>query len=214
MSRIIWCISVYQSYDLLQQSIPALPRASNDLLVIVDGAYLKWPHTVPYSTDGTLEYCKEYADILITTKKPWRTEWEKRNSYFVGGEGDYYVVVDSDEIWTGPRPDLGSENLNEEAYNLRLRRWRKDDKLCPHFDPCLVFRVYKSSPDLYIYGAHNAIWRGSRLLTRQAWNPIDGIMLEHKAEWRNKEYLDNKGVYYREGLGQDEGEFRARVPLS
>lgn len=212
-TRIIWCISAYQSRDMLEKSVPALPRLPHDLTVIVDGAYAKWPHQYPYSTDGTVEYAKQNADIVIETRRPWRTEWEKRNSYFIGGPGDYYIVIDSDEIWTGPRPELGTKYSNL-AYHLYLRRHRKDDYMCKHFDPCLVFRVYRAEPDLYIYGAHNAIWKGSRLLTREPWEPLPDIMLEHMAEWRSKEYLSNKGHYYEFGLREDEDKFRLENPLS
>lgn len=211
MDRIIWCMNVYQSKEMLEKSIPALPRVSSDLLIVVDGAYQKWPHTVPWSTDGTVEYAKEFADIVVEVKRPWRTEWEKRNSYLMGGEGDWYVVVDSDEVWRGPRPDLGSKNLNEDFYNIELRRLRKDGP--PHFGITPVFRVYRAYPDLYIYGAHHAIWKGQRLLTKEARPKIPGVMLEHLAEWRSKEYLNSKGEYYRIGQKEDELEFGRKMGL-
>ncbi|MCL4499143.1 MAG: hypothetical protein M1335_02730 [Chloroflexi bacterium] len=82
-----------------------------DKIVIVDGAYADFPHSVPSSTDGTLEWIKERRKTdprieLIECAEAWADEAAKRSAYFVGRDGDWYLHVDADEriVSTDLRP--------------------------------------------------------------------------------------------------------------
>lgn len=127
---IIACYNVYNEAAYLEESILSL-RDKVDGIVIVDGAYKKFPHKSPESTDGTIEIARKYADVFIPcgrkrigftpwglewnkrrqvfgairrerlAPEPWKSEIEKRNEYLSGREGDVYLVVDGHEIWRG-----------------------------------------------------------------------------------------------------------------
>jgi len=113
------CYSVYNCAGTLEDSIKAiLPHV--DKLIFVDGICLDlyWSHhcaqdktkITPWSTDGTREIISKYAKkykkkvIVHLNKDAWIHEVEKRNKYLElanGQDGDYYAIVDGDEIWTG-----------------------------------------------------------------------------------------------------------------
>ena len=99
-SRLIAVYQIWNESQYLEESLKSI-RDKVDLIVIVDGAFKKFRHKVPWSTDGTIEIAKRYVDILIETKKPWKNEVTKRNQYLIGKPGDFYLVMGGHEMWSG-----------------------------------------------------------------------------------------------------------------
>ena len=104
---IIACYNIYNEAKYLEESMKSI-RDKVDRIIVVDGAYKKFPHDNPSSTDGTLEIALKYGAEFYLSKgvggEPWDSEIEKRNWYLKGEIGDVYLVVDGHEIWKGALP--------------------------------------------------------------------------------------------------------------
>lgn len=100
--RIIGTISFYNEKKGIERILTSIYQFC-DTIVCIDGAYASFPHKRPWSTDGTIKRIKNFPDpdqkiILIHTTTPWKTEVEKRNTFFSFGiPGDWYFIVDGDE---------------------------------------------------------------------------------------------------------------------
>jgi len=112
---IIACISAYNDADFLEGAIASTYPVA-DKVVVVDGAYKGFPliNGKPWSTDRTLHIASEMGAHIIPAIEPWEDQTEKRNQYFIGHLGDWYLILDSDE-----RID-GELYLGEE-YGYRIK---------------------------------------------------------------------------------------------
>jgi len=71
-----------------------------DQIVVVDGPFKGFPHNSLSSTDGTLDFLRQFEKVTVKRiEQPLRQE-EKRNLYFDGG-ADWYFIIDGDEICFG-----------------------------------------------------------------------------------------------------------------
>jgi hypothetical protein len=116
-ARIIGCVIFYNDTPaLVERSLRSL-RQYCDHVIAIDGAFKDFPHDNPASTDGSLEVANKYAEV-IGAKAAWSSQMEKRNQYFIGGEGDYYLILDTDEYITGTLPK--AHELTEPAYKIPI----------------------------------------------------------------------------------------------
>ena len=113
---IIACISAYNDAGFIEGAIASVLEVS-DKIVVVDGVYQGFPLIggKPYSTDRTLWIAADMGAEIITTQRVWEDQTEKRNSYFVGEWGDWYLILDSDERFRG------EVTLRDEDYGYRIR---------------------------------------------------------------------------------------------
>ena len=95
--KLIACFNIYNEAAVLEEALQAV-KGKVDKIIVVDGAYEKFPHQIPYSTDGSIEIAVRYADELISPRKAWKSEIEKRNAYLIGKPGDVYLTLDGHEI--------------------------------------------------------------------------------------------------------------------
>ena len=103
--KLIGCISFYNEKNHILQCLKSIYDVC-DMVVLIDGAYEKFPHKNPWSMDGTLKRIKTFkADedpedkiLLVRCNRAWKTEMEKRTMFFsFGTVGDWYLIVDADE---------------------------------------------------------------------------------------------------------------------
>ena len=149
--KIIAVYSVFNEGQYLEESLKSI-RDYVDKIVIVDGAYRKFPHKFPFSTDGTLRIAKKYADIIIETSKAWRSEIFKRNQYLAGEPGDIYFQIDGHEIWSGKLiPPFGN-------YRVKMKMtdgWHE------------FFRMFKHQPGLRYHRRHYELWVKDKCLGQE-----------------------------------------------
>lgn len=212
--RIIGCVNGFQDIDMLKHSLPAL-RKLVDVLVYVDGAYAKFPHDNPESTDDSLALAQEYADRIIFTHKdrsgqmlPWVDEIQKRNQYLIGESGDYYLVCDADEVPVGI-----------EAFDRILLRSKPDwfvmlKRIGDNTKPYGIHRLFRHRPGIRYAGTHHAVHVGNHLIHPQksGLEPYPGLVLNHLHLLRAQDRVQRKGVYQEE-MKKDEAEFRAKERL-
>jgi hypothetical protein len=83
-------------------------------VIVVDGQWQGFAPGEHYaSTDGTQEIVVQMGATLVEAPgRAWASQIEARNSYLIGQEGDWYVVLDADERLVGQLP---AEVLNGTA---------------------------------------------------------------------------------------------------
>lgn len=127
-----------------------------DEIVVVDGAYAHFPHDHFASSDATREIARCYgARWVVPPGRPWATEIEKRNAFFVGEIGDWYLQIDADERLLGELPELDPD---VEQYALLMRREGFDS---------WIRRVYRHCEGIRYAEVHCALWRGEELMRRE-----------------------------------------------
>lgn len=170
------------------------------------------PFTIPQSTDKTLEILKEKeVDVIIECQKnddgnsiPWEHEYVKRSKYFVGKQGDFYLVLDADERIEGT---IDLESLKDDAYNILLERWEEYCKPYP------ILRFFRHRDGIHYYGAHHALFMNGKLYKKEECKALDAMKIVHKQVYRSKKdplRRVAKGLYYRYLTSCEEAGFRAQ----
>ena len=104
------CYIVYNSREVLEKYFLTVYEKFSSVIA-VDGAFKDYPLTLPYSTDGTVNFLKEFKNVtLVETKTAWENQAEKRNVWFDFLEdNEWFFYVDDDEELI----DLNLDNLDE-----------------------------------------------------------------------------------------------------
>jgi len=143
--------SVYNEAQYLEKSLKSI-RDKVDFIIVIDGAYKKFPHKYPFSTDGTLKIAYKYADKVIETGEAWKSEVIKRNQYLIGEPGDVYIQIDGHEIWSGKLiPPFGN-------YRIKMRMrdgWHE------------FFRMFIHQHTLRYYKKHYELWVKDKCLGQE-----------------------------------------------
>lgn len=195
----IGCVNFYDEVDFIDNAIDSL-IGKVDKIVLVDGAYKDFEHTIPWSTDGTLDIIEEwrqkYPDIIsvINNGGAWENEIEKRNAYFVGQEGDYYIVLDADERLEGSTDGLEKQD----DWQVRLFRM---DGVHPYF----VYRIFRHRQGIRYFGTHHAVHIGDELINKEDLPVFEGVTIQHFMDRRSRERKDKKGRYYKKLYEQECG---------
>lgn len=185
MTKLIACVNVFEEAAFLEGCLRAL-KEQVDKIVVVDGAYRDYPHGKPYSTDGTVEIARQYADVVIETKRAWYSEIVKRNRYIKELEiGDYAIVIDGDEILEG---DVKPQ-LIEPDYQISLARID-----CVPSYP--IYRIFKMREGLRYWKSHATLFIKGRMLNRKSLPVLKDCRLKHLTSGRNKQRQLQKQEYY------------------
>lgn len=197
------CINVFNDVDWLSKCLQSL-RGKVKATVVVDGAYEGFPHEKPYSTDGTIELAKEFADVVITKDTAWANEIVKRNHYIRYIQDDeWWMRIDADEELEG---EFG-EPLEGVCYQIMLHR---TDNVLPY----PIHALFRKDSSSRIYGTHHSVWYGRTLLPKLEDLPVyPGVTLIHYNNDRCQERVKAKGIYYRNALRESERAFRKRFHL-
>ncbi|MHB0976806.1 MAG: glycosyltransferase family 2 protein [Candidatus Aquicultorales bacterium] len=205
VGRLIACVSCFNDDNLLPGCIETL--GGFDEIVLVDGAYAGYPHTVPWSTDGTLEWIRELQGRdqrirLIECEKAWKDEIEKRSAYFVGETGDWYFQIDADERL------VSSEETPVENLKRYLETYPFDSLLVDvETRPSTVSleryaRIFRHLPGMRYEMTHFFVVADEKrvfldALVRGTISLYSGLHLLHLKIDRGKERLEDSNDYYR-----------------
>lgn len=208
---IIGCMNVYQDADLLAVTLPAL-AAHVDRIVMVDGAYLDFPAYSPggLSTDGTHELAKSFGVDMISA--PGLNEIEKRSRYFVGGFGDWYLVVDADEVIEGVDANAIRSLLSDVTGPCDYWVAFCDGRAPWEDKHRRVFRLHRHRDGIRYYGTHHAVHIGTQLVLDQRAPTFPGLRFRHLAHLRSPDRLNRRAEYYAK-LRVSEAKFRAGKEL-
>jgi len=185
-------VITYNDMPLIKRCIESL-RYKVDEIIAVDGRFADFPGDSEYSTDGTLEYLQSIPDVHVVCVSGL-DEVHKRNSYLVGSAGDWYVMLDADEEWIGPRPSPAPEL---DAYVMKLKREK------PYHEIDRV-RLFKHIPGLHYekkhYWLHDAHGNTFALVGKVGknyrWAILKGSHIQHHELERPPARVRDKKVYY------------------
>lgn len=185
--RVIGVVIAFNEEQMLPGCLDSL-QGQVDQVVVVDGAYARFPHEVPWSTDATREiaWCYGAEWIPCPDGQPWPTQVEKRTAYLVGQEGDWYLYLDADERLQGvlPWPEDGQH------YAFRINNRTGSEVWSP--------RLFQHRGHMRYHGSHNALWSDDRLinLPGAVQVPAEQCRLVHLAVLREMGRQLDKRRYY------------------
>ena len=187
------CINGYNEIFLLESCLQKI-RSKVDHITFVDGAYKEFPHKIPWSNDGTLDIAKELCDEVIECTEPWPDEIIKRNQYLTGAPGDWYFVLDCDEMFVGDIRESALETLTDDV-DIRMRE-KHDSGYIPDRN---IYRFFKHREGIHYEKTHHALWLpGIDLpLNKREHDVYPHAYLEHLTKQRPIERNECKGVYIR-----------------
>jgi len=194
------CVNVYNDVEWLRKCLTSL-QGKVRATVVVDGAYQGFPHEKPYSTDGTIELAREFADIVVTRESAWESETVKRNHYIqYVPEGEWWLRIDADEELEGEIP----AELEGVCYRIELRRTGTS----VHYP---IHALFKRGKHSRIYGTHHSVWWYRTLLPKlEDIQVLPGCKIQHHGMERCKERTKAKSAYYKGALRSTERDFRQR----
>ncbi len=178
---IIGCMAAYQEGESIGRALMSIVHMCNRIIV-VDGARVGFPLYANnhLSTDNTLEVAKWFgAEIITPPGRPWHNQIEQRNAYLAGDPGDWYLIVDADEVVHGALPDLTSP-LG--CYKVRVYDRDRGKQWC--------IRLLQEDGTLRYQFAHYGLYRQGRLVgqgtnTSDLW--IDNSMSRSAERWAKRE---------------------------
>jgi glycosyltransferase involved in cell wall biosynthesis len=177
---LIACYNVYNEAAYFEESLERI-RKKVDYIIVVDGAYKKFPHNVPYSTDGTIEIAEKYADRIVETAYPWPSEIEKRNQYLIGKKGDTYLVMDGHEVWVG--------DLKRPFGDYKIRTVRSEGD-------CSFPKMFKHVEGIHYARKHYELYdKDNKLINNESWPEYQFGYLFHKEGYR-EDRLKAREEYY------------------
>lgn len=154
MSHVIGCIAAYQEGLIIERALASLARYC-DRVIVVDGAREDFPlyYDSIRSTDDTLALALEYgAEVILPSGRAWHDEVEQRNAYLLGHPGDWYLILDADEVLYGELPNLVEPSG---VYRVRV-----DDQGVVKRHP----RLFREDGTVRYQSTHYGIYREGRLL--------------------------------------------------
>ncbi|MFH1230009.1 MAG: glycosyltransferase [Planctomycetota bacterium] len=191
---LIGVLSVYNEAQFFGRCIRSI-REKVDRVIVVDGAYVSFPYDKPWSTDGTIELARKYADKIITTENAWESQIVKRNRYLLGKEGDWYLMIDGDEELAG----IPKGYEEQDDWNISLYR---TDGISAY----PVYRLFRHRRGIRYFGTHHCLMIGDEILNKRKMETIMNCNIIHFNAERKQERVMAKGQYYRSRT--EEKEFR------
>lgn len=123
---VIFCYAVYNEERALRQSLESV-KPYADRIVVVEGRYAQFAGT-NHSTDATVEIALEYVDEVI--RSSGLPQHLQRDLYLRGREGDFYFIIDGDEILRGRFPKEQILAGPWDVYAVEVRRRGHRATLC------------------------------------------------------------------------------------
>lgn len=133
--------------ELLEACLSSL-HGKVDTIITIDGPFKDFTHKSILSTDGCLEIAKKYSNKVITAKKAWESQIEKRNAYLtLKNENDIYFIIDADEVYEGE--SLKQLIKSDYAINVFTPSSNLDNK---------QIRIFKHRQDICYAQRHSWVW--------------------------------------------------------
>jgi hypothetical protein len=185
LPRIIAAVIAFNEERMLPGCLESV-QGQVDLIVVVDGAYAKFPHTVPWSSDATKEIALAYDALWISTTEAWESQVAKRSAYLIGQEGDWYLHIDADERLIGTLP------VPQDGQHYTLQIHSRSGRL--GWSP----RLFQHRGWMRYEGSHNGLWSDEWLIHLSGATQIDPeeCTLLHLAQLRDEQRQLDKRRYY------------------
>ena len=119
--QMVFCIAAYNSAATIAKCLQSV-KPYADRIVVVEGRFADNRAGVGplRSSDETIEIAKE-LDAEVIEAPAGMTQPRVRDSYLVGKPGDWYFVIDSDEVLTGDFPKAAIMAGKPISYQIVIR---------------------------------------------------------------------------------------------
>lgn len=186
MSKLIGCVIAYNEEMLLPSCLDSV-RPWVDELVVVEGRIAEMPGTTSCSTDRTRLIAQGCSDRVIWNSHPWKTEQEMRNQYLIGNDGDWYFVIDADEVLLTPLPR--PEQLPDiPALQVRLTMMGTDAVTWPQ-------RLFQHRGEMEYRELHDALYSDGVWVSDRRRSPkLSSVRLLHRQILRGRDRWADKRV--------------------
>jgi glycosyltransferase involved in cell wall biosynthesis len=153
--NVIGVMCAYQEVARIETALRSMTALGCTRLVVVDGRWDGFPtYGSDSSTDGTQRMAKKCgAEIIEAPAGGWPNEIAARNAYLVGKPGDWYFIMDADEVVSGTLP-----NLDAGPQAFLARHSEPDGQIYQRI------RLLQESGDLVYQFTHWSIYRNRRLV--------------------------------------------------
>ena len=196
MPELIACIIAYNEEKMLPGCLDSLV-GKVDRIVLVEGRIAAYPGEGVHSTDRTVEIAERYGCEIITQETPYENEAAMRQNYLVGKDGDWYVLIDTDERVMTPLPAVSAFPSDSIAYavdshiiGVKNHIWRP--------------RIFKHKGVMEFRAIHDALFSDGVLISRPQDTPkLYSVWFGHYQQLRNKERLAQKHEYYKTGYAHE-----------
>jgi glycosyltransferase involved in cell wall biosynthesis len=128
--------------ELIKHSLESI-KDHADRIIVVEGRFAENPHggLTPNSTDRTVEIAREFTDEVYQFSD--RKQSFARDAYLLGKPGDFYFVIDADEILEGQLDKDAILSGTNDVIAVRVR-----DYPMP-YGPQLCLRVFRHVPGIH-----------------------------------------------------------------
>jgi hypothetical protein len=188
---IIACLIFYNEAQFLGEWVERVtPHV--DKVVAIDGQIEGFPGEAPYSTDESFSLLKHEKITVISPTVPWPTEHAKRSAYLGGERGDWYVVIDADEMLEdGFMLRDAIDDIDPTIHDFAQIR------VVGYGADRLAGRVIRHQPGLDYRHRHTWLGVGSEVLWKGDTGPIlEGPYLRHLKNERTRERLQAKAKFH------------------
>lgn len=181
-SKLRACIIAYNEEQLLPDCLDSL-AGKVDEIILVDGRIEEFPGAVAVSSDNTAAIARAYGAQVIQCGTPYRTEMEMREQYLVGSEGDWYLVMDADQVLMTPLPSVSQ--LRSDAYRFRIRVLEPEQDVYPVY-------LFKHRGNMHYPYLHDTVFSGDQpVRTKQV---LSSIWVFHQQYKRSRQRMADKQV--------------------
>lgn len=184
----IACVIAYNEEDLLPGCLDSL-QGKVSRIVVVDGRYKDFPGEGGPSTDGTRDIALSYDNVsfIPSPDGAWVNEITKRNAYLVGNEGDWYFVIDADEVLLTPLPR--PDQLPPGALSYQVKLTMRDTKTW-------MARLFRHRGRMEHRGCLDCLFSDDELISsRQTTPKLASVELLHRQPLRSAERRLHKNAY-------------------
>jgi hypothetical protein len=191
---IIGCLIYYNEIQFLQDWHDHLaPHV--DKIIAIDGRITGFPHKegdTAYSTDGgvALLSASPKVDNFVTSIE-WPSEQAKRSAYLVGQPGDWYFVVDADEmLMNGDDLYDAIDSLEGTPHDFAQIR------VVGYGAARLAGRVFRHQAGLKYMHRHFWLGQGRDVIWKGDTGPVlEDVYLQHRKDERSADRIEAKARY-------------------
>lgn len=185
MNDIPVCIIGFNEIDALRECIPNLIEFGVKRIKFYDGPFVDFPSEVDYSTDGTLEYLREFEQVEIIHCGRMN-HMDKQNLRFTdNGIEDYILIIDCDEMVRGNYDEFEyclkrvSQKYIYPCFNIPL-----SDMDMYYTDRQFAARIFKNPGNWKVKDRHWFFYYNDSRIEVQKCPVIGGIMILHDSSVR------------------------------
>lgn len=176
MAKLYACMIAYNEEALIEPCVASLVGKCDDIIV-VDGRMDEFPGDSVVSTDRTAEICRDYGAIVIQRDTVWPDEYAARNAYLQGEVGDWYFIIDADEVLLTPLPH--PDELPGTGYRVRDRMMGTNGDVWP------LRLVKHTTPTIEYRYTHYWIYRDEERMLPRDYPRLPSVWLLHRQPLRD-----------------------------